>query len=114
MLATTTRPGLSARRNRLRRGAAIVESTLVLSVFLMLLFGMFEYCRFLLVLHVTNNAARDGVRYAAVNVTKPATDVTLSEPCNVPLPALRVAVTKVLLSVISKLPAESSMWITGC
>ncbi|MBM3983694.1 MAG: hypothetical protein FJ304_26170 [Planctomycetes bacterium] len=50
----------------------IVESTLVLSVFLLLLFGMFEYCRFLMVLHVSNNAARDGARYAVVNMDKPA------------------------------------------
>ncbi len=44
----------------------------MLSVFLMLLFGMFEYCRFLMVLHVTNNAARDGARYAVVNADKPS------------------------------------------
>jgi hypothetical protein len=54
-----------------RRGVTVVESVLVLSVFLMLLFGLFEYCRFLLVLHVTNNAAREGVRYASVNTGKP-------------------------------------------
>ncbi len=60
------------RRTR-RRGMTIVESTLVLSVFLLLLFGMFEYCRFLMVLHVTNNAARDGARYAVVNMDKPST-----------------------------------------
>jgi len=52
---------------------AVVESALVLSVFLMLLFGMFEYCRFLLVLHTTNNASRDGARYACVNLDKPST-----------------------------------------
>lgn len=60
------------RQHRRRRGMTIVESTLVLSVFLMLLFGMFEYCRFLMVLHVTNNAARDGARYASVNLDKPS------------------------------------------
>ena len=60
------------RRTR-RRGLTAVESALVLSVFLMLLFGMFEYCRFLMVLHVTNNATRDGARYAVVNADKPAT-----------------------------------------
>jgi Flp pilus assembly protein TadG len=49
-----------------------VETALVMSVFLMLLFGMFEYCRFLLVLHVTTNAARDGARYATVNGDKPS------------------------------------------
>jgi Flp pilus assembly protein TadG len=58
------------RRTR-RRGLTIVESTLVLSVFLLLLFGMFEYCRFLMVLQVSNNAARNGARYAVVNLDKP-------------------------------------------
>jgi Flp pilus assembly protein TadG len=62
----------AARNRRPRRGATIVESALVLSVFLMLLFGMFEYCRFLLVLHVSNNAAREGARYAVVNIDKPS------------------------------------------
>jgi Flp pilus assembly protein TadG len=59
-----------------RRGMTIVESALVLSVFMLLLFGIFEYCRFLLVLHVTNNAARDGARYAAVRVNTDAALVT--------------------------------------
>lgn len=58
-----------------RRGVTIVESALVLSIFLMLLFGIFEYCRFLMVLHVTHNAARDGARYAAVNVNCPSDQV---------------------------------------
>jgi Flp pilus assembly protein TadG len=56
-----------------RRGATVVESALVLGVFLALLFGLFEYCRFLMVLHAANNAARDGARYATVNVGKPTT-----------------------------------------
>jgi Flp pilus assembly protein TadG len=51
-----------------RRGSTLVESALVIAVFLLVLFGIFEYCRFLMVLHVTNNAARDGARYASVNV----------------------------------------------
>ncbi|MBA4067032.1 MAG: hypothetical protein C0501_25640 [Isosphaera sp.] len=63
---------LVRRKAPARRGMTIVESALVLSVFLLLLFGMFEYCRFLLVLHVTNNAAREGARYASVNTDKPA------------------------------------------
>ena len=52
-----------------RRGATLVESALVLGVFLLVLLGIFEYCRFLMVLHVANNAARDGARYAAVSVS---------------------------------------------
>lgn len=63
---------LSQFRRSSRRGVTVVESAAVLSVFLLLLFGMFEYCRFLLVLHVTNNAARDGARYAVVNGDKPS------------------------------------------
>jgi Flp pilus assembly protein TadG len=54
-----------------RRGVTTVEAALVLIVFCMLLFGVFEYCRFLYTLHVTNNAARDGARYAVVNMDKP-------------------------------------------
>lgn len=63
---------LRIRRNERRRGMTIVESTLVLGVFCLLLFGAFEYCRFLYTLHLTHNAARDGARYAVVNVDKPA------------------------------------------
>jgi len=51
----------------------LVETALVLVIFLAMLFGLFEYCRFLFVLHVANNAVRDGARYAVVNVSKPST-----------------------------------------
>jgi hypothetical protein len=56
-----------------RRGMAVVETALVLTVFCMLMFGIFEYSRFLYVLHITHNAARDGARYASVNMDKPGT-----------------------------------------
>jgi Flp pilus assembly protein TadG len=64
---------MKLRRAARRRGTTIVETALVLAVFCMLLFGVFEYCRFLYVQHVVHNAARDGARYAVVNVDKPAT-----------------------------------------
>ena len=71
-------PMLRTRRSRrIRRGfVEIIEAALVVPLFLMLLFGMFEYCRFLMVLHLTGNAARDGTRYAAVNLSKPASFTT--------------------------------------
>lgn len=50
----------------------IVESTLAFAVFAGLMFGAFEYCRFLYTLHLTNNAARDGARYATANMDKPS------------------------------------------
>lgn len=59
------------RRRTPRKGMTVVETALVLLTFFLLLFGLFEYCRYLLVLHVTNNAARDGARYAVVNLLKP-------------------------------------------
>ena len=62
-------------RRPARRGMTAVETTLVLGVFLLLLFGIFEYCRFLMVLHITNNAARDAARYATVNVNCPSSQI---------------------------------------
>src|SRR5580765_225883 len=47
-------------------------------------------------------------------VANPFEAVAVSVPCNVPLPALRAAVTTVLLSAVSKWPTASSIRITGC
>ena len=55
---------------RRRGGATVVEMAVVLSVFMLFLFGIFEYCRFLMAIEVTTNAARDGARYAVVNMDK--------------------------------------------
>ena len=60
---------LRNRIGRKRRGAATVEMALVSVVFFMMLFGIFEYCRFLFLLHVTNNAARDTARFACVKTS---------------------------------------------
>ncbi len=67
MLAGQTRSPRRARRS----GVAAVEAALCLTVFFMFLFGIFEYSRYLMMLHVATNAARDGARYASVNVDKP-------------------------------------------
>jgi Flp pilus assembly protein TadG len=56
-------------RNRSRSGAAVVEAAVVLSVFLLILFGIIEYCRFLFIEQVVTNAAREGARYAVVNTS---------------------------------------------
>jgi Flp pilus assembly protein TadG len=50
-----------------RRGATAVETAAVVSVFLLFLFGIFEYCRLIYVRQVVENAAREGARYAIVN-----------------------------------------------
>lgn len=67
--ARTAPPALgpSARR----RGAAIVEMAFVLPVFLMFVFGIFEYGRFLMMHQVLHNAARDAARWAVVRSAAP-------------------------------------------
>src|SRR5437667_2333477 len=49
-----------------------------------------------------------------VKVTRPLTAVMLVAPWRVPLPALRVAVKTVVLSLLRKLPYWSSIRIAGC
>lgn len=58
-----------------RRGATLPEFALLLTIFLMFLFGVFEYARYLLVLHTVTNAARDGARYAVVSSAHPSATV---------------------------------------
>jgi Flp pilus assembly protein TadG len=66
-------PAKSASR---RRGAALVEASLVMIIFFLFLFGMFEYCRFLYTQNVLNNAVREGARFAVTNTgTTPKPDV---------------------------------------
>jgi Flp pilus assembly protein TadG len=51
-------------RNVKRDGATIVEAAVVLSALLILLFAIFEYGRFIMLLHLVDNAAREGTRLA--------------------------------------------------
>lgn len=57
------RPG---RRSR-RRGSTLVETAIVLNVVLMLLLGICEYGRLIMVKQLMDNAAREGARLAVVN-----------------------------------------------
>jgi Flp pilus assembly protein TadG len=50
-----------------RRAASVVEMAFVLPLALLFLFAIFEYGRYLMVLHIANNAAREGARFASVN-----------------------------------------------
>ena len=66
-----------ARKHR-RWATAAVETALVMLPMTMVLFGVFEYGRLLMVWNLVNNAAREGCRYALVNNTAATitTDVT--------------------------------------
>jgi Flp pilus assembly protein TadG len=52
---------------RSRRGVAVVEMMFVSLILLLFLFGIFEYCRLLFILHVAQNAAHDAARFAAIH-----------------------------------------------
>ncbi len=53
-----------------RRGAATVEAAIVLPLVFLFIFGILEYGRYLMMLQITTNAAREGARYA-VSHTNP-------------------------------------------
>jgi Flp pilus assembly protein TadG len=55
------------RRNR--RAAAAVEFAVILPVFFLLIFGMIEYGRMIMVQQVITNAAREGARLAVLDGT---------------------------------------------
>lgn len=57
-----------------RRGAAAVETAVVLLLVAMFFFAIFEYGRLLMDWNVLNNAAREGCRYALVNNTDSTID----------------------------------------
>jgi len=52
-----------------RRGAVLVETSVIIGLVLMLIFGVFEYARLLMDWNLLNNAAREGCRYALANNT---------------------------------------------
>jgi Flp pilus assembly protein TadG len=63
----------SCRRNR--RGAAVVEFAVVSPVFFLLVFGMIEYGRMVMVQQLLTNAAREGARVGVLD-NSTSSDVT--------------------------------------
>lgn len=57
---------MSKLRARRRSGTTMVEFVFIALVFFMFLFGVLEYGRFVMVMQLTNNAAREGARAAVV------------------------------------------------
>jgi Flp pilus assembly protein TadG len=50
-----------------RRGATVIEFAVVAVVLFPLLFSLLEYCRYVFVRQLLENAAREGARYAVVH-----------------------------------------------
>ncbi len=56
-------------RQRRRRGAIIVEMAFILPFFLLFLLGIMDYSRYVMLLQLVNNAAREGARYAVTHTS---------------------------------------------
>lgn len=70
---------LRSTRRRSRQGSALVEFAVVLPVFLLLVLGMIEYGRMVMVQQIITNAAREGAR---VGVLDNSTSTTVSTAAN--------------------------------
>src|SRR5262245_9265167 len=68
MGSSPTSMRLSNSSSNNRRGAATVETALVLPLVLLFMFGIFEYGRYFMTMQLLNNAAREGARYAIVHL----------------------------------------------
>ena len=62
---------LLANKTDRRPGATAVEMAVVIAIVALFIFGILEYCLIVYVHQVTENAAREGARYAIVNSTDP-------------------------------------------
>lgn len=66
-------------RNSRRRGATVVEFAVVAGVLLPLIFAMLEYCRYVMVRQLMENAAREGARFAVVHTNDKTTDDVIQQ-----------------------------------
>src|SRR5436309_12707636 len=55
------------RPHRRRPAATLVETSAVISITILILFGIFEYGRFVMTKQMMENAAREGARWAVVH-----------------------------------------------
>lgn len=62
-----------------REGAAMVEMAVVLVVFLMMFMGIIDYGRYYYLVQVSNNAVREGARYAVVHTGDGTTSTQVSD-----------------------------------
>jgi Flp pilus assembly protein TadG len=61
---------------RRRHAAHLVEFAVIVPIFLLFLFGILEYSRYLMTLQVMTNAAREGARFAVVTTNDPNANPT--------------------------------------
>jgi len=78
---SSARPGLRRRRRRAsRRGAFIVEFAVVAPVLFLLIIGLFEFGRMVMVQQILTNASREGARRAVLEQsTKAGVETTVTD-----------------------------------
>src|SRR4051794_15503661 len=64
-----TRRQATRQARRSRSGRTAVEAAIVINVLVVLLMGVFEYGRLMMIRQLMDNAAREGARYAVVNTS---------------------------------------------
>jgi Flp pilus assembly protein TadG len=62
-----------------RTAAHAVEFAVVIPVVLLVLFGILEYCRFLMTIQLTDNAVREGARHALARTDTFQTELTTAK-----------------------------------
>jgi Flp pilus assembly protein TadG len=65
------------RRTRTWRGATLVETAIVMNIFLLFIFAIMEFGHFVMVKQLMDNAARDAARLASTGVTNGVTTAQL-------------------------------------
>ena len=65
-----------------RRGNVLVETSMVIGLVTMIVFGVFEYSRLLMDWNLLNNAAREGCRYALANNTSTTISTSVTSLVN--------------------------------
>ena len=78
-----------------RRGASVVEFAIVAPIFFLLIMGIIEYGRMVMVQQIITNASREGARYAVLDGSTSATVTTTVETylTNVAISGATVTVT---------------------
>jgi Flp pilus assembly protein TadG len=92
----------SCRRNR--QGAAVVEFAIVAPVFFLLVFGMIEYGRMVMVQQVITNASREGAR---VGVLDGSTSSNVTTAVNNYLTAAKISTSSTTTTVSPNPPSNA-------
>ena len=92
----------SCRRNR--QGAAVVEFAIVAPVFFLLVFGMIEYGRMVMVQQVITNASREGAR---VGVLDGSTTSSVTTAVNNYLTAAKISTASTTTTVSPNPPSSA-------